>query len=203
MRNVRARPTLFLIAGPNGAGKTTFYDTVLRFRVAATFINADQIQRDELSDASPEAAYEAAAMATDRRTKKLAAGESFITETVFSHASKLVLLRDARSLGYRLIVFHLGLATADLAVARVQERVKEGGHTVPEHKIRARFARNQPLIREAVMMADYSGVYDASRLNQPPGLLLNLRAGSLEFCADDLPAWCRALYGEALNTAIL
>lgn len=198
MSNVRARPTLFLIAGSNGAGKTTFYDTVLRFRVAATFINADQIQRDELCDASPEAAYEAAAMAADRRTEKLEAGESFVTETVFSHESKLDLLHEARSLGYRLVVIHLGLASADLAVARVHERVKEGGHTVPEDKIRARFTRNQPLIRAAVVMADYSSVYDASRLNQPPRRLLELRSGSVEFCADDLPEWCRALYERLL-----
>ena len=194
MGKVRTRPTLFLIAGPNGAGKTTFYDTVLRFRVAATFINADQIQRDELCDASPEAAYEAAAMAADRRTAKLEAGESFVTETVFSHESKLELLNHAGSLGYRLVVFHLGLASAELAIARVQERVKEGGHTVPEDKIRVRFARNQPLIRAAILMADYSSVYDASRLNQPPRRLLGLQSGSVEFCADDLPDWCRALY---------
>ena len=198
MSRIPARPTLFLIAGPNGAGKTTFYETVLRSRVAATFINADQIQRDELNDASPEAAYEAAAIAADRRTQRLEAGESFVTETVFSHPSKLELLHGARLLGYRLVVFHVGLASADLAIARVRERVKEGGHTVPEDKIRARFARNQPLIREAVLMADYSSVYDASRLNQPPRLLLNLQSGSVEFCADNLPDWCRVLYASIL-----
>ena len=198
MGNVPARPTLFLIAGPNGAGKTTFYDTVLRSRVAAPFINADRIQIDELRNASPEAAYEAAAIAADRRTQRLEAGESFVTETVFSHPSKLELLHGARSLGYRLVVFHVGLASADLAVARVRERVKEGGHTVPEDKIRTRFARNQPLIREAVLMADYSSVYDASRLNQPPRLLLNLQSSSVEFCADDLLEWCRVLYASIL-----
>ena len=189
---------MFLIAGPNGAGKTTFYETVLRSRVAATFINADQIQKDELGDASPEAAYEAASIAADRRQQALEAGESFVTETVFSHESKLELLRGARSLGYRLAVFHIGLASADLAVARVQERVKEGGHTVPEDKIRARFERNRPLIREAVLMADHASVYDASALNQPPMLLLNLQSGSVEFSAVELPPWCQALYQGVL-----
>ncbi len=185
---------MFLIAGPDGAGKTTFYETVLRSRVAATFINADQIQRDELGDASPEAAYEAAAIAADRRTERLEAGESFVTETVFSHPSKLELLHGARSFGYRLVVFHLGLASADLAVARVRERIKEGGHTVPEDKIHVRFVRNQPIIREAVVMADHSSAYDASELNQPPKRLLNLQSGSVEFSAADLPQWCQVLY---------
>ena len=198
MGNVRARPTLFLIAGPNGAGKTTFYYTVLRSRVAATFINADEIQRDEIRDAAPKAAYEAAAIAADRRAEKLEAGESFVTETVFSHESKLDLFRDARSLGYRLVAFHLGLASADLAVARVRERAKEGGHAVPADKVRARFSRNQPLIREAVVMADYSSVYDASRLNHPPKLLLNLLSGSVEFRTEGLPEWCRVLYKSVL-----
>lgn len=61
------RPTLFLIAGPNGAGKSTFYDTVLKSRIQAPFINADIIQRDELKNASLEAAYEAAGIADGRR----------------------------------------------------------------------------------------------------------------------------------------
>lgn len=199
MSDVPAKPTLFLIAGPNGAGKTTFYDTVLRSRVAAPFINADQIQRDELGDVSPEAAYEAAAIAADRRAKRLDDGKSLVTETVFSHQSKLELLHHARSLGYRLVVFHLGLASADLAVARVEERVTEGGHPVPEDKIRARFERNRPLIRQAVVMADYSSVYDASELNQPPRQLLNLQTGSVEFRAADLPEWCEVLYEGVLT----
>jgi hypothetical protein len=64
------RPTLFLIAGPNGAGKSAFYNTVLKPRVQAPFINADMIQRDELKNPSVEAAYEAANIPSARRGRR-------------------------------------------------------------------------------------------------------------------------------------
>lgn len=190
------RPTLFLIAGPNGAGKSTFYDTVLAPRVAAPFINADIIQRDELRDPSPKASYRAAEIAADRRREYLAGGRSFVMETVFSHPSKLDLLKDARAAGYRIIVFHLMLASAALAVARVNERTSEGGHPVPENKIRARFERNGPLIREAAMLADRALVFDASALNEAPMMLVELAGGQVTRRAEEVPEWFEAVYGE-------
>ena len=190
-----ARPTIFLIAGPNGAGKTTFYETVLKSRIAVPFINADLIQRDELRDSSMEASYRAAEIAGVRRAACIEAGKSFVTETVFSHPSKLDLLTGARARGFRLFVFHLGLATADLAVARVKERGREGGHPVPEHKVRERFVRNAPLIRQAALIADRAAVYDASGLNEPPELLLRFEQGRVEYRQDVLPGWCQELYG--------
>ena len=101
----------------------------------------------------------------------------------------------ARARGFRLFVFHLGLPSADLAVARVKERAKEGGHPVPEHKIRERFVRNAPLIRRAVIMADRAAVYDASALNEAPRLLLRFEQGRVEYRRDVLPGWCQQLYG--------
>ncbi len=61
------RSTMFMLAGPNGAGRSTLYETVIRPRVAAPFINADVIQRDELRDASMTASYRAAEIAEERR----------------------------------------------------------------------------------------------------------------------------------------
>ncbi|MEM1409456.1 MAG: zeta toxin family protein [Pseudomonadota bacterium] len=190
-----ARPTLFVIAGPNGAGKTTFYETVLKGKIDAPFINADIIQRDELGDADEAVAYKAAQIAAERRSDMLERGESFITETVFSHPSKLEMLHEAKARGFRVIVFHLHISSPELAVARVEERVKAGGHPVPTRKIRERFERNQELIRAAVSMADQGMVYDASSLNKSPTLLMRTISGKSEFVSTDLPRWFRKLYG--------
>lgn len=194
MAIVAGRPTLFLIAGPNGAGKSTFYETVLAERIAAPFINADIIQRDELEDPSPKASYRAADIAGDRRRDYIASGQSFVTETVFSHPSKLELLQDARDAGFRIIVFHLALASADLAVARVEARASEGGHPVPEDKVRGRFERNAPLIRQAALMADRAMVFDASALNERPAVLLELAHGQVVRRAGRVPDWFEELY---------
>ena len=132
------RPSLVLLAGPNGAGKSTLYQTRVAPSFAGPFINADIIQRDELRDPSMEASYEAARIAKARREEMLTAGASFAAETVFSHPSKLELIDSARARGYLVLVMHVGVDSPDLSVERVRSRMEEGGHDVPEDKIRAR-----------------------------------------------------------------
>ena len=189
-------PTAFILAGPNGAGKSTFYETVLQRRVAAPFINADMIQREELEDASMKASYEAARIAEERRQEHVRRGSSFVMETVFSHPSKLEFVRQARASGFRIILFHLNVRDADLAVARVKARHEEGGHDVPEDKVRGRYTRNQALIRDAALLADRALVFDSSALNERPQVLVELRNGRVVKRAEEMPEWCEELYGQ-------
>lgn len=135
---------MILLAGPNGAGKSTLYQTRVAPAFAGPFVNADVIQRDDLGDDSPEASYRAAEMAADRRSKILSKGGDLATETVFSHPSKLDLIREARARGYTVWVMHVGVDSPDLSVARVAHRVGTGGHAVPEAKIRERYERSAP-----------------------------------------------------------
>ena len=145
---------MIVLAGPNGAGKSTLYATRVAPGFAGPFINADIIQRNELRDPSPEASYEAARIASSRRAEFVIQRRDFVTETVFSHPSKLELIGEARANGFTVIVMHVGVETAELSVARVEARVEEGGHIVPVDKIHARYNRSAPLIRDAVLQAD-------------------------------------------------
>lgn len=191
-------PTLIVLAGPNGAGKSTLYQTRVAPAFAGPFINADIIQRAELHDASPEAAYRAAEIATIRRSEMLSRGRDFVTETVFSHPSKLDLVREARARGYSVWVMHVGVDSPDLSVARVAHRVRFGGHDVPEAKIRARHDRSAPLIREAVRLAGTGLVYDNSAAGQKPKLVLTFDRGLLVAVRPDPPAWIRQAYAPDL-----
>lgn len=193
------RPSLVLLAGPNGAGKSTLYQTRVAPSFAGPFINADIIQRDELRDPSMEAAYEAARIAETRRAALLAAGRSFAAETVFSHPSKLEIVETARACGYLVVVMHVGVASPELSVARVQSRREEGGHDVPEDKIRARYVRSQPLIRQAVLRADRGIVFDNSRLNVPPEQMLVFASGRLIRAQPVLPGWILEAYAADLT----
>lgn len=192
------KPSLVLLAGPNGAGKTTLYKTRVAPSFADRFINADIIQRDNLRDSSMEAAYEAARIAETQRNELLDAGQSFVTETVFSHPSKLQVIEAARSRGYLVVVMHVGVETADLSVTRVRERRAEGGHDVPEDKIRARYERSAPLVRAAVMRADRGMVFDNSQLNTPSLQMLVFANGRLIQAASVLPGWIRRIYADDL-----
>jgi predicted ABC-type ATPase len=192
------RPSLVLLAGPNGAGKTTLYQARVAPSFAGPFVNADLIQRDELKDASMEASYRAAEIAAKRRTRLLEDRKSFATETVFSHPSKLGVIAEAQAHGYMVIVMHVGVDTPDLSVARVRARTAEGGHDVPEQKIRDRYMRGQPLIRQAVLRADRGMVFDNSKLNAPPRRMLLFAAGRLVQAEPMLPDWILSGYAEDL-----
>ncbi len=189
---------MIVLAGANGAGKSTLYTTRVAPNFGGPFINADIIQRDELGNASPDAAYEAARIAADRRQAFLDRGVDFVTETVFSHPSKLDLIDAAHSKGFDVILMHIGVDSPDISVERVAARVQEGGHPVPEDKIRARYARNGRFIRQAVLKADRGFVYDNSLRNVPPKRRLIFTNGRLTSAHPDLPSWMWALYGDLL-----
>ncbi|NLU84741.1 AAA family ATPase [Rhodococcus sp. HNM0569] len=151
---------LDLVVGPNGAGKSTFVAQRLApLLPGSSFVNADDLARQRWPRSPEEHSYEAARIAATIRDALLERGESFIAETVFSHPSKLEFVDRARRADY-VVVLHVLLVPVELSVARVAERAVEGGHRVPEDKIRARFDRLWPLVAQAVARADHATVYD-------------------------------------------
>ncbi|MEB3050277.1 AAA family ATPase [Mycolicibacter sp. MYC123] len=178
---------LDLVVGPNGAGKSTFVALTLGpLLPGAPFVNADEIAKSRWPDDTAARAYDAAKVAALTRVKLIAEGHSFITETVFSHESKLDLLRHAHSQGYT-VMLHALLIPEVLAVQRVRYRVVAGGHAVPEEKIRGRYHRLWPLVAEAIAMADVATVYDNSRATGPK--IVAQFAGGAEVGELAWPAW--------------
>ncbi|MEB3064795.1 MULTISPECIES: zeta toxin family protein [Mycolicibacter] len=178
---------LDLVVGPNGAGKSTFVALTLgQLLPGAPFVNADEIAKSRWPDDTAARAYDAAKVAALTRVKLIAEGHSFITETVFSHESKLDLLRHAHSQGYT-VMLHALLIPEVLAVQRVRYRVVAGGHAVPEEKIRGRYHRLWPLVAEAIAMADVATVYDNSRATGPK--IVAQFAGGAEIGELAWPAW--------------
>lgn len=159
-------PVLHLLVGPNGAGKSTLYDTVIGPATHLEFVNADVIAAQRWPEDPAGKSYDAAVVAAERRAELIEANVSFATETVFSHESKLDLVRAAVAAGY-LVSLHVVLVPEALAVARVAHRVGVEGHTVPEDKIRERYLRLWPLVAAAIGLVDDATVYDNSRAQRP------------------------------------
>lgn len=199
---IKPRPTLFVLAGPNGAGKSTLYQTVIAPKVRVPFINADEIQQHEMTDHSVEASYKAAEIAAKRRAEYIANKKSFVTESTFSHPSKNELIKTAKANDFRVLVYHVSVLSPDLSVARVAARVKEGGHDVPEHKIRQRYERNQTLIKQAILAADKGFIFDNSGLNSAPLLSISFSQGLVDRVSSHIPEWIDALYQEELEVFI-
>jgi predicted ABC-type ATPase len=158
---------LDLVVGPNGAGKSTFVRlTLAAVLPRSVFVNADLIAQQRWLGEAEAHSYEAARIAARTREALMARREPFIAETVFSHPTKLDLLREAGAAGYY-TALHVVMVPEELAVARVAARVVAGGHGVPEEKIRGRYRRLWPLVADAIVLADTATVYDNARRNGP------------------------------------
>jgi predicted ABC-type ATPase len=173
-----------LVVGPNGAGKSTFVaETLAPLLPHGVFVNADEIAKHRWPQDPSAHAYDAAQVAANTRARLIALGRSIIAETVFSHPSKLHLIRSARASGY-VIVVHVLLVPEDLAVERVKRRVLAGGHDVPGSKIRERHRRLWPLVVHAAVLADTATMYDNSRRDGPT-IVAQISAGVIV----GVPAW--------------
>ena len=179
---------LWLLAGGNGAGKSTFHRHFLEPRGLA-FVNADVIAH-RLDPERPEAAsYEAAQEAMHRFRELLSRGVSFCYETVFSHPSKLDMLSSAKAAGYRVVLVYVHLERDELNLARVRQRVDEGGHDVPAAKIVSRVPRTLGHMREAVHLADRTLLYDNSSDAEPFVLVADKRDAQVRVPKEPLPGW--------------
>lgn len=130
---------LYIIAGGNGAGKTTASYTILpEILDCKEFVNADEIARG-LSPFQPEeAGIEAGRLMLNRIKKLRASGESFAFETTLSTRSYVQFIDKAKQLNYLVTCLFFWLESEELAISRVETRVKEGGHHIPENVIRRR-----------------------------------------------------------------
>lgn len=164
-----ASPLIVVLAGPNGAGKSTFAARLLPARYGPIpFVNADDIARGLSPSDVEEVAFEAGWVMLTRIRELLAGGLSFAFETTLASRSFAPHLRAARVRGYRVHLFFLRLADADLAVARVGQRARAGGHDIREEDVRRRYVRGGDNFFELYRpLADEWYVYDNSDYHNP------------------------------------
>lgn len=163
---------LDLVVGPNGAGKSTLIRLVLQPTwPTAVSVNADEIARHRWGAEAEVHAYEAAAIAAATRSRLIAWGRPLIAETVFSHPSKLELIDEALAAGY-FVALHVVMIPEELAVRRVAYRVRSGGHSVPEEKVRQRFRRLWEQVAIAVERVGSAAFWDNAGHDGPDQVAL-------------------------------
>ncbi|PJB46640.1 MAG: Zeta toxin family protein [Comamonadaceae bacterium CG_4_9_14_3_um_filter_60_33] len=162
---------IIIIAGPNGAGRTTFAREFLPTEEQCLqFVNADLIAAG-LSPFAPEAAaIQAGRLMLLQIADHLKHGRSFALETTLSSLSYARQIPQWRAAGYAVALHFLALPDADMAMARVAQRVRQGGHDIPALVIRRRFAAGLVNLPRYCALVDVWDVYDNSG---PQPLLLN------------------------------
>jgi predicted ABC-type ATPase len=191
---------LVFLAGPNGAGKSTFFEAYLA-QLGIPFVNADRFAR-LLRDGDPGAGADDVDRRAFEETEKLRrafvdAELSFCTETVFSDpaGAKLTLLRRARQRGFTIFLVFVGLSGPDLSVARVAQRVREGGHDVADAKLERRFPRTLKNLAAAIPLVDEAFLFDNSSAAAPFRPVAHYVAGALVTRHPPIPPWAQGLPG--------
>lgn len=135
-----ARPSLVALAGPNGAGKSTAGPELLRETLGIReFVNADLIARG-LSPFAPERAAVAAGRIMLERLRELARRRAtFAFETTLSGRGHARWIAGLAETGYRFHLIFFWLPSPEHAIARVADRVRWGGHHVPDAVVRRRY----------------------------------------------------------------
>jgi predicted ABC-type ATPase len=198
----KSAPRFILLAGPNGAGKSTYYERVVKplaDRFDAEFINADVIEKQRWPNEVGIRSYEAAQIAASRRRNHIEQGKSFVSETVFSHPSKIEQLKEAQASGFFTHLIFVGLAAPELAIARVAKRVEAGGHNVPKDKIRERYYRNQIHLKTASTFVDRLDVFDNSKEGQQHQAMMQFIRGQLIAISPHLPDWLTQLFQQEIS----
>jgi predicted ABC-type ATPase len=166
-----SQPTIYLIAGCNGVGKTTFAKTFLpREAKCLNFLNADLIAQGLSPLNARAAAMKAGRLLLAEFHTFLRRHETFAFESTLSGTTYVGMLKQAKRQGFRLYLHYLWLPTPAIAIARVRERVKKGGHDVPESEVRRRFGRSlRHFVGDYAPLADRWAVWDNQ--TSPPQLM--------------------------------
>jgi len=134
---------VYIVAGPNGSGKTIFARTFLpEYAKCDRFINADLIATG-LSPFSPEqVAIKSGKLVLEQIKEYSNNGVDFGFETTMSGVTYLKYFEMLKEKGYKIHIFFLWIPSSQLAIARVKDRVAQGGHNVPIADIKRRFERS-------------------------------------------------------------
>jgi len=157
-------PQVIVIAGPNGAGKTTLAPFLLRDTLGLMeYVNADPIALG-LSGFNPgSVAFEAGRIMLKRLHDLAEQRKTFAFESTLAAKSYIRWIEGLRGGGYNFQLMFLWLRSADLAIQRVRERVRAGGHNVVEDVIRRRYVTGlRNFWRLYQPLADAWSVYDNS-----------------------------------------
>src|SRR4051794_11888603 len=157
-------PNVVVIAGPDGAGKTTLAPALLRDTLnIPEYVNADTIAEGLSAFAPEDASFDAGRVMIGRLRELAAERRDFSFETTLASRFYAGWLKVRKDEGYRVSLTYLWLDSAELAIERVRERVRMGGHDIPADTILRRYKRGiKNLFQLYMPVADAWSVRDTS-----------------------------------------
>jgi predicted ABC-type ATPase len=206
-------PRIYVLAGVNGAGKSSIGGAML-LQAGVEFYNPDTSARSFLfsGQGMTQEDANAAAWEQGRRLLERAIDErkDFAFETTLGGKTITSLLKKAIARGMEVRIWYVGLESAELHIARVRSRVQQGGHDIPEVKIRERYTQSRANLIELLPSLTELKVFDNTEEGDPqkgkspaPKLLLHQKAREIMSLCDlrSVPPWAKPIVQSAIETA--
>jgi predicted ABC-type ATPase len=204
---------IHVLAGVNGAGKSSIVGATIRDK-GGEYYNPDEAAR-EIMAANPglgQTAANAAAWGQGRNLLERAIdqGLDFTFETTLGGNTIPRLLAEAAKRGIEVHVFYVGLSSPDAHIERVRQRVRAGGHDIPEADIRRRYVHSLINLVDLLPVLTELRVYDNSATADPatgrapnPVLVLHTERGDIIGPSDltSTPTWAKPIVAAALEAA--
>lgn len=203
--------SIYVLAGTNGAGKSSIGGALLRASGTAYFDPDDAARRFRAANPSfTQEQGNSAAWNEGKRLLERAIAErgDFAFETTLGGHTIATLLNKAADTGIEVRIWYVGLAGVELHIARVRSRVEQGGHDIPEAKIRERYIQSRWNLLKLLPKLTELVVYDNTNEAEPeagvapkPKLILHLLRGRIvAMCGvRSVPDWAKPVVMTAFN----
>lgn len=199
-----------VIAGINGAGKSSIIGSHYEQK-GSYYFNPDEVARTLLAKKAVDNQAMANGRAWEIGYQKLNTAidldEDYAFETTLGGKKIFQALLRAISLQRVVRIFFVGLATPELHIQRVAERVHHGGHHIDEVKIRERWESARANMAELIANCHSLNVFDNSLPligGRPQTVcLFKMEQGAfLEGPVPDMPEWAKPLAAAAIKRAL-
>lgn len=182
---------LYIFAGPNGSGKSTIISKYIdEYHLGNVEYICPDIYASKIFgkvEDIKERYLKAIKFSEYKREKLLKNNLPIIMETVLSRSDKLEFVKKAKEKGYEVISVFVGTDSPEINIERVKRRVSNGGHDVPEDRLRERFIRSMNNLPLLASLSDEIYVYD----NTVKPRLVVSRVVNAEYIAEDTPDWAK------------
>ena len=205
------RPSIHVLAGVNGAGKSSIGGATVR-QHGGEYFNPDEAARAlmEANSALTQTDANSAAWRQGVKLLKRAIEErlDFAFETTLGGNTITDLLTQAAEHGIKIHVWYVGLSSPELHIERVQARVSQGGHDIPEEAIHRRYEHSRlnliELLPHLTTLRMYDNSVDAdpvAGLTPKPALVLHVEGGKILGPPDlaSTPDWAKPIVAAALK----
>lgn len=178
-----------VFAGTNGAGKSTltkkFNDQL------GEIIDPDAIAKT-INPRHPESVSPSAGREAIKRVREcIQNGKSFSIETTLAGKNAIRQMDQAKKAGFEINLYYVGLKNVDYHIERVETRVRNGGHHIPEEDIRRRYDRSIANLPEALTLSDRSFIFDNTTKFR---LVMELERGKVQTLSKDIPQWVNGAF---------